>query len=308
MARQLLPKASGHLGRGVLHSFRPLGTMASARQSSCSATSKTGEPPRQGCGNVITEIIGTVITIGINRPEARNAVNPETAQLLWQAFKSFEEDSSLTVAVLHGLGGNFCAGYDLKELARNPGSIKLEQDVTKGPGPMGPSRMKFSKPVIAAVSGYAVAGGIELALLADLRVVEESAVFGVFSRRFGVPLIDGGTVRLSKLIGLSRALDLILTGRPVTAQEAYQFGLANRIVPNGQALHHAIKLAEEISAFPQQCMRGDRNSAYYCAFDASSFTEAMQFEFDTGLQAILNESVPGAKKFYLGHGRGGAKL
>nr|XP_056710946.1 enoyl-CoA hydratase EchA19-like [Euleptes europaea] len=258
--------------------------------------------------NVVTEIRGTIMTIGINRPEARNAVNKETAQSLWQAFRSFEEDRSLTVAVLHGLGGNFCAGYDLKELACNPASIKFEQDVTKGPGLMGPSRMRFSKPVIAAVSGYAVAGGLELALLADLRVVEESAVLGVFSRRFGVPLIDGGTLRLPKLIGLSRALDLILTGRPVSAQEAYQFGLANRIVPNGQALRHAVELAEQISAFPQQCMRGDRNSAYHSAFDASSFTEAMQFEFDTGLEVIQSESVPGAIKFSLGHGRGGAKL
>ncbi|KAJ6633787.1 hypothetical protein lerEdw1_014300 [Lerista edwardsae] len=210
-----------------------------------------------------------------------------------------------------GLGGNFCAGYDLKELAHNPTAIKWEQDVTKSPGPMGPSRMTFSKPVIAAVSGYAVAGGLELSLLADLRVMEESAILGVFCRRFGVfcvPLVDGGTVRLPKLIGLSRALDLILTGRPVSAQEAYQFGLANRIVPNGQALQHAVELAKQISAFPQQCMRGDRNSAYYSAFDASSFSEAMQFEFDTGIPVILEESVPGAKKFSLGQGRGGTKL
>ncbi|XP_066482653.1 enoyl-CoA hydratase EchA19-like isoform X2 [Tiliqua scincoides] len=263
---------------------------------------------RKGRRSVINEIHGTIMTIGINRPEARNAVNQETARLLFQAFKSFEEDNSVKVAILHGLGGNFCAGYDLKELAHNPTAIKCEQDVTKGPGPMGPSRMTFSKPVIAAVSGYAVAGGLELSLLADLRVVEESAVLGVFCRRFGVPLIDGGTVRLPKLIGLSRALDLILTGRPVSAQEAYQFGLANRIVPSGQALQHAIELAEQISAFPQQCMQGDRNSAYHSAFDASSFTEAMQFEFDTGVQVILKESVPGANKFSLGYGRGGAKL
>ncbi|XP_044310964.1 mevalonyl-coenzyme A hydratase sidH-like isoform X3 [Varanus komodoensis] len=248
------------------------------------------------------------MTIGINRPEVRNAVDQETARLLLDAFRAFEGDPSLTVAVLHGLGGNFCAGYDLKELAHSATSIKLEQDVTKGPGPMGPTRMTFSKPVIAAVSGYAVAGGLELSLLADLRVVEESAIFGVFCRRFGVPLIDGGTVRLPKLIGLSRALELILTGRPVSAQEAYQFGLANRIVPNGQALQHAIELAEQISAFPQQCMRADRNSAYYGAFDTSSFMEAMQFEYDSGLQVILKESIPGAKKFSLGHGRGGAKL
>uniref|UniRef100_A0A6I8NDY5 Bone morphotic protein 6 n=1 Tax=Ornithorhynchus anatinus TaxID=9258 RepID=A0A6I8NDY5_ORNAN len=183
---------------------------------------------------VVTKVQGTILTIGINRPEVRNAVNQETAQQLLQAFTAFEENSSLTVAVLHGLGGNFCAGYDLKELAHNSTTLKLEQDVTRGPGPMGPSRMQFSKPVIAAVSGYAVAGGLELSLLADLRVVEQSAVLGVFCRRFGVPLIDGGTVRLPRLIGLSRALDLILTGRPIGASEAYEFGLANRVVPDGQ--------------------------------------------------------------------------
>uniref|UniRef100_A0A8D0BQ28 Uncharacterized protein n=1 Tax=Salvator merianae TaxID=96440 RepID=A0A8D0BQ28_SALMN len=280
----------------------------SAMQASSAIPGSGDASPREGKKNVVTEIHGTIMTIGINRPEVRNAVNQETAKLLVEAFKLFEKDSSLTVAVLHGLGGNFCAGYDLKNLANNPAAFKLEQDVTKGPGPMGPSRMKFSKPVIAAVSGYAVAGGLELSLLADLRVVEESAIFGVFCRRFGVPLVDGGTVRLPKLIGLSRALDLILTGRPVGSQEAYEIGLANRIVPNGQALQHAIKLAEEISEFPQQCVYVDRNSAYYSTFDASSFTEAMQFEFDTGTQVVLKESVPGAKKFSLGFGRGGAKL
>ncbi|KAJ1200544.1 hypothetical protein NDU88_004367 [Pleurodeles waltl] len=184
--------------------------------------------------NVITERHGTIMTIGINRPEVRNAVNAQTASELLQAFQSFEKDTSLTAAVLHGIGGNFCAGYDLKEVAQNQTSLSIGQDVTKNPSPMGPARMQFSKPVIAAVSGYAVAGGLELSLLADLRVAEQSAIFGVFCRRFGVPLIDGGTVRLPQLIGLSRALDLILTGRSVGAQEALEFGLANRVVPDGQ--------------------------------------------------------------------------
>ncbi|XP_029446481.1 mevalonyl-coenzyme A hydratase sidH-like isoform X2 [Rhinatrema bivittatum] len=257
--------------------------------------------------SVVTEQHGTILTIGINRPEARNAVNFETASLLVEAFTTFEKNASLTAAVLHGIGGNFCAGYDLKELAHNTASIKLEQDVTKGPGPMGPSRMQFSKPVIAAVSGYAVAGGLELSLLADLRVVEQSAVFGVFCRRFGVPLIDGGTVRLPRLIGLSRALDLILTGRPVSAQEAFEFGLANRVVPDGQALQHAIELAKEISAFPQKCMNVDRASAYHSTFDACSFTEAMQYETENSIPVLMEESVPGAKRFSSGEGRG-AKL
>ncbi|KAM4718140.1 bone morphogenetic protein 6 isoform 2-T2 [Anableps anableps] len=183
---------------------------------------------------VVSERKGSVVTVTINRPEVRNAVNQETARRLLEELQAFDSDADLNVAVLHGKGGNFCAGYDLKMLANQKAPLKLEQDVTKGPGPMGPSRLQLSKPLIAAVSGFAVAGGLELALLADLRVVEESAVMGVFCRRFGVPLIDGGTVRLPRLIGLSRALDLILTGRPVGAQEALAYGLANRVVPDGQ--------------------------------------------------------------------------
>ncbi|XP_072267835.1 enoyl-CoA hydratase EchA19-like isoform X2 [Pyxicephalus adspersus] len=260
---------------------------------------------QSGNMNVITERHGSILTIGINRPEARNAVNPETAAQLVQAFNEFEKDPSLTAAVLHGLGGNFCAGFDLKEIAHNANSLKIEPDVAKGPGPMGPSRMQFSKPVIAAVSGYAVAGGLELSLLADLRVAEESATFGVFCRRFGVPLIDGGTVRLPQLIGLSRALDLILTGRPVKAQEAYEFGLANRIVPDGQGLKCAIELAEKISFFPQKCMQADRASAYYSTFDAANFTDAMQYEFDNGAKVLTEESVAGASRFSAGEGRKG---
>ncbi|XP_043082999.1 2,3-dehydroadipyl-CoA hydratase isoform X2 [Puntigrus tetrazona] len=258
-------------------------------------------------GTVISERRGTVMLIGINRPEARNAVNQETAQRLTEELSAFDQDNSLNVAVLYGIGGTFCAGFDLKELAQTSGSLKVEQDVcSDGRGPMGPSRMRLSKPLIAAVSGYAVAGGLELALLADLRVVEESSIMGVFCRRFGVPLIDGGTVRLPQLIGLSRALDLILTGRPVKAQEALTFGLANRVVPDGQALQVALELAEQVSAFPQLCLRADRNSAYHAAFDASSFTQAMQYEFDHGLPVIVAEAVTGATKFSLGAGRGGS--
>uniref|UniRef100_A0A8D0CKL6 Bone morphogenetic protein 6 n=1 Tax=Scleropages formosus TaxID=113540 RepID=A0A8D0CKL6_SCLFO len=193
-------------------------------------------PTQEACPapSVVSGTRGSVLTIGINRPTVRNAVDRETARRLLEEFNTFEGDPTLTVAVLHGIGGNFCAGYDLKELAHHSASLKLEQDVTKGPGPMGPSRLQLSKPVVAAISGYAVAGGLELALLADLRVVERSAIMGVFCRRFGVPLIDGGTVRLPRLIGLSRALDLILTGRPVGAEEALAFGLANRVVPDGE--------------------------------------------------------------------------
>uniref|UniRef100_A0A6I8PX54 Uncharacterized XB941699 n=1 Tax=Xenopus tropicalis TaxID=8364 RepID=A0A6I8PX54_XENTR len=261
--------------------------------------------------NVITQRHGTILTIGINRPEARNAVNPETASQLVEAFNQFENDPGLTAAVVHGIGGNFCAGLDLKEIAHDASALNVEQDVTKGRGPMGPSRMQFTKPIIAAVSGYAVAGGMELSLLADMRVVERSAIFGIFCRRFGmflckcVPLIDGGTVRLPQLIGLSRALDLILTGRPINSQEAYEFGLANRVVPDGQGLQCAIELAHSISSFPQKCMLADRASAYNSTFDASSFTDAMQYEYDSGAKVLVEESVPGAKRFSAGEGRKG---
>ncbi|XP_030625794.1 uncharacterized protein LOC115808527 [Chanos chanos] len=254
---------------------------------------------------VVTERRGTVVTVAINRPEVRNAVNQETARLLLEELRTFNTDHTLNVAILHGIGGNFCAGYDLKELAHHSASLKLEQDVREGPAPMGPSRLTLAKPLIAAVSGYAVAGGLELALLADLRVVEESAVMGVFCRRFGVPLIDGGTVRLPRLIGLSRALDLILTGRPIGAQEALSFGLANRVVPDGQALQVALELAEQISSFPQGCLRADRASAYHATFDSASFTEAMQYETDHGLPIIQAEAVAGATRFDSGAGRGG---
>uniref|UniRef100_UPI00398F8087 enoyl-CoA hydratase EchA19 isoform X2 n=1 Tax=Pristiophorus japonicus TaxID=55135 RepID=UPI00398F8087 len=267
------------------------------------ATDPEVMPP--GKNYVIIEKNGSIMTIGLNRPEVRNAVNRNTALQLLEAFTTFERDKALTAAVLYGTGGHFCAGYDLKELAQAAVSVKFDQDVTKDPGPMGPSRLQFSKPVIAAMSGYAVAGGLELSLLADLRIMEQSAIMGVFCRRFGVPLIDGGTVRLPKLIGLSRALDLILTGRSIGAQEAYEFGLVNRVVPDGQALQCAVDLAEQISAFPQHCLHADRASAYYGIFNASSFTEAMQFEFDNAKGVILKESISGANQFISGTGRQG---
>ncbi|KAL7835624.1 hypothetical protein SRHO_G00279710 [Serrasalmus rhombeus] len=270
----------------------------------CSCGPVSNERPATG-QTVVTEKNGPVVTVGINRPEVHNAVNQETAQRLLKELSAFDQDDTLSVAVLHGIGGHFCAGYDLKELSQGSASLKLKPDVTQGPAPMGPSRLRLSKPLIAAVSGYAVAGGLELALLADLRVVEESAIMGVFCRRFGVPLIDGGTVRLPQLIGLSRALDLIITGRPVEAQEALAFGLANKVVPDGQALQAAVELAEQISSFPQLCLRADRNSAYHATFDSMSFTQAMQYEIDHGLPVITAESVPGATRFSSGVGRGG---
>ena len=249
---------------------------------------------------VLTEKKGPVTTIIINRPEVRNAVDKDTAKALADAFRAFEKDRNARVAVLTGQGGFFCAGADLKGFSQDRGN-RLSPE---GDGPMGPSRMHFSKPVIAAVSGYAVAGGLELALLCDLRVMEEDAVFGVFCRRWGVPLIDGGTVRLPRLIGMSRALDLILTGRPIQAEEALAMGLANRVVKKGSARSAAEKLAAQIAAFPWNCVISDRQSAY----DGSSmsFEQAMAREFELGLATVESgETLKGAARFAKGAGRHG---
>ena len=243
---------------------------------------------------------GPVTTIIINRPEVRNAVDGETAQALADAFRAFENDPDARVAVLTGAGGFFCAGADLKGFGEGRGNRMSPE----GDGPMGPSRMRFSKPVIAAVNGYAVAGGLELALLCDLRVMEEDAVFGVFCRRWGVPLIDGGTVRLPRLIGMSRALDLILTGRPVHAEEAQAMGLANRVVKKGNARKEAEKLASQIAHFPWNCVLSDRRSAYEGA--SLSFDRAMAHEFELGLATVESgETLKGATLFAEGAGRHG---
>jgi enoyl-CoA hydratase len=242
---------------------------------------------------------GPVTTIILSRPEVRNAVDRQTAVELAAAFRAFEADEEALVAVFTGDQGCFCAGADLKKLAEGQ-SNQLEP---VDDGPMGPTRMRLNKPVIAAISGYAVAGGLELALWCDLRVMEEDAVLGVFCRRWGVPLIDGGTVRLPRLIGLSRALDLILTGRAVGAEEALQMGLVNRVVPKGEARHAAQELARQIAGFPQICLRGDRSSAYE-QFDLS-FEEAMANEFRHGLKAIEQEASKGAARFAEGSGRHG---
>lgn len=251
---------------------------------------------------VIVEKKGNICSIGINRPEVKNAVDRETAQQLADAFREFERDESLHVAVLYGVGESFCAGADLNALSKDEGN-QLEHDMSRD-GPMGPTRMQLSKPVIAAVSGYAVAGGLELAIWCDLRVVEEDAVLGVFCRRFGVPLIDGGTQRLPRLIGQSRALDLILTGRPVHADEALSMGLANRVVEPGTARAEAEKLAEQIAGFPQVCMRSDRE-AVYKGFDLE-FEKAIDLEFCLGIEVIESgETKEGATRFANGKGRHG---
>ncbi|MDR8411112.1 crotonase/enoyl-CoA hydratase family protein [Nonomuraea sp. 3-1Str] len=236
---------------------------------------------------------GPVTTVVLSRPEARNAVDRKTAAALADAFREFEV-SDASVAVLWGEGGTFCAGADLKALDNHVGE--------DGDGPMGPTRMRLSKPVVAAVAGHAVAGGLELALWCDLRVAEEDAVFGVFCRRWGVPLIDGGTVRLPRLVGTSRAMDMILTGRPVGAGEAYEMGLANRVVPIGTARRHAEALARELAAFPQVCLRGDRMSLL--EQEGLSEAEAITNELRHGLLS-LPDAAAGAARFASGEGRHG---
>jgi enoyl-CoA hydratase len=245
---------------------------------------------------------GPVTTITLYRPERRNAVDGPTALALRQAFEAFEADDTARVAVLTGGGGHFCAGADLTALGDPARGIPL-QPGGQGPGPMGPTRMAFSKPVIAAIEGYAVAGGLELALMCDLRVAARGAVFGVFCRRWGVPLIDGGTIRLPRVVGMGRALDLILTGRAVAAAEALAMGLANRVVDDGQALATAQALALQIAGFPQQCMLADRASAF-AQWDLP-LAEALQREGAGGHSAALAEGVAGAARFAAGAGRHG---
>jgi enoyl-CoA hydratase len=245
--------------------------------------------------SVRSERDGPVTTVVLDRPEARNAVDREHAEALADAFRAFDADEDALVAVLWGAGGTFCAGADLKRLDN-----RTEPD---GDGPMGPTRLALSKPVIAAVAGHAVAGGLELALWCDLRVVEEDAVLGVFCRRWGVPLIDGGTVRLPRLVGLSHALDLILTGRAVGAEEALRIGLANRVVPAGAGLAAAEVLARELAAFPQACLRADRRSAVDGL--GLPLEEAFRRELAGGVE-VLPEAVEGARRFASGEGRHGA--
>jgi enoyl-CoA hydratase/carnithine racemase len=252
--------------------------------------------------NIIVEKQERITTIIINCPQKRNAIDGPTANELADAFRAFDKDGQSDVAVLTGAGGHFCAGADLKAISDGMRLNRLDET---GDAPMGPTRMLLSKPVIAAVAGYAVAGGLELSLFCDLRVVEKSAVFGVFCRRWGVPLIDGGTIRLPRLIGLSRALDLILTGRPLHADEAYAIGLANRVVDNGTSRQEAEKLARELSSFPQTCLRNDRLSAYeQFGLDLG---EAFLNEFRHGMETIRSgEILQGSKQFATGKGRHGS--
>ncbi len=252
---------------------------------------------------VLTHRDHEVLIVTINRPEVRNAVDPPTAEALFRAFQEYDEDDRASVAVLTGAGGTFCAGADLKAIAAdvNP-KPWLTEDAR---GPLGPTRLLLSKPVLAAVEGHAVAGGLELALWCDLRIAAVDAVFGVFCRRFGIPLLDLGTVRLPRLIGHSHAMDLILTGRGVHGDEALRMGLANRLVPRGQALDAAVGLAHELARFPQRCLRSDRLSAYEQW--SLSYQDALRNELRRGLEVEESrEHIAGAASFVRGQGRHGA--
>jgi enoyl-CoA hydratase len=248
---------------------------------------------------VSVERNGPVTTVRLSRPHARNAVDGPTATALADAFRAFDADDDAAVAVLHGEGGTFCAGADLRAVG-TPSGNRTEPD---GDGPMGPTRLRLSKPVIAAVSGYAVAGGLELTLWCDLRVADETAVFGVYCRRWGVPLIDGGTVRLPRLIGASRAMDLVLTGRSVDAAEALQIGLVNRLVPPGEALSTAQELAARLAALPQTCLREDRSSLL--EQEGLDEAAALANEFRHGQVSLGADALSGAARFAAGEGRHG---
>jgi enoyl-CoA hydratase len=254
---------------------------------------------------------GPVTTVVLSRPEVRNAVDGPTATALAEAFYDFERDGDAQVGVFFGEHGTFCAGADLKAISERRGNrveapkTGADWDPLTRKGPVGPSRMLLSKPVIAAVAGHAVAGGLELALWCDMRVVEEGAIFGVYCRRWGVPLVDGGTIRLPRIVGHGRAMDMILTGRGVDAEEALAMGLANRLVPAGRAREEAESLAREIARFPQVCMRADRRSAYEQW--SLPLDEALANEYACGFAAIdAGETLKGASRFAAGHGRGGS--
>ncbi|XP_030559238.1 uncharacterized protein LOC115761587 isoform X1 [Drosophila novamexicana] len=247
--------------------------------------------------SILVEKDKNITLIGINRPQQRNAIDSSTASQLCEAFSAFEADDTSPVAVLYGVGGSFCSGFDILEISTDE-KEEISVDILMRPeGSVGPTRRQIKKPVICGINGYCIANGLELALMCDLRVMEESAVLGFFNRRFGVPMLDGGTVRLPAMIGLSRALDLILTGRPVGSQEAHDIGLVNRIVPTGTALGHALELATCLAKFPQRALNHDRNSVYSASFETSTFHQAVQNEVMYTSREIIEDMQNGIKWF-----------
>ncbi len=257
--------------------------------------------PGESTGPVSVEHDGAVTTVVLHRPEARNAVDGPTARALADAFRAFDADEDASVAVLYGEGGTFCAGADLKAIGTERGNQVQES----GDGPMGPTRMRLGKPVLAAIEGYAVAGGLELAIWCDLRVAASDARLGIFCRRWGVPLVDGGTVRLPRLVGTGRALDLVLTGREVDAEEAHRIGLVDRVVPPGRARAAAEELAHQLAQLPQVCLRQDRLSLL--EQEGRTEEEAIANELRHGLTSLQSGALEGAQRFASGEGRHGAQ-
>ncbi|ALC47892.1 CG5844 [Drosophila busckii] len=294
----MLGKVIRHLGHQLDHQARftvrrMVATTNSLRKDA--ATKSAPEPVPES--NIRVEKDKNITLIGINRPQQRNAIDSTTAAQLCEAFSAFEADDASPVAVLYGVGGSFCSGFDILEMSEDE-KEEISVDILMRPeGSVGPTRRQIKKPVVCGINGYCIANGMELALMCDLRVMEESAVLGFFNRRFGVPMLDGGTVRLPAMIGLSRALDLILTGRPVGAQEAHDIGLVNRIVPTGTALGNALELATCISKFPQRALNHDRNSVYSAAFETSSFHQAVQNEIMLTSREIIEDMQNGIKWF-----------
>ncbi|KAH8330550.1 hypothetical protein KR067_004910 [Drosophila pandora] len=263
------------------------------RKDAAAQTEADAPPPK----NILVEKDKNITLIGINRPQQRNAIDSHTAAQLCEAFANFESDDTSPVAVLYGVGGSFCSGFDILEMSTDD-KEEISVDILMRPeGSVGPTRRQIKKPVVCGINGYCIANGLELALMCDLRVMEESAVLGFFNRRFGVPMLDGGTIRLPTLIGLSRALDLILTGRPVGSQEAHDIGLVNRIVPTGTALGNALELASCLAKFPQRALIHDRNSVYSGAFETTSFHQAVQNEVMYTSREIIEDMQNGIKWF-----------
>ncbi|XP_058453957.1 probable enoyl-CoA hydratase [Malaya genurostris] len=281
-----------------LRNVRLCSSVPPKEPEACTAESATTDEP-----SIVVEKQGNITLIGLNKPNIRNAIDSEMGRKLSEAVEEFEQDKTADVGILHGLGGSFCAGYDLTELA-NP-EIKPQSVILQRGGVMGPTRRNFKKPMICAITGYCVAGGLELALMCDLRVMEEIAILGFYNRRFGVPLVDGGTVRLPALIGVSRAMDLVLTGRAVHAKEALEIGLVNRVVAVGTGLGQAYNLANSVAKFPQDCINHDRTSMYYSVFEAKSLEDAMEYEVLSAGDSLLKQAVDGADRFLQGVGKHG---
>ncbi|XP_022212044.1 probable enoyl-CoA hydratase echA8 [Drosophila obscura] len=272
---------------------RTLATTNALHKDAAAKTEAVVGPPK----NILVEKDNNITLIGINRPQQRNAIDSITAAQLCDAFANFEADDASPVAVLYGVGGSFCSGFDILEMSTDE-KEEISVDILMRPeGSVGPTRRQIKKPVVCGINGYCIANGLELALMCDLRVMEESAVLGFFNRRFGVPMLDGGTVRLPAMIGLSRALDLILTGRPVGSQEAHDIGLVNRIVPTGTALGNALELATCLAKFPQRALNHDRNSVYSGAFETSTFHQAVQNEVMYTSREIIEDMQNGIKWF-----------